>query len=154
MSHFLKFRSLERIESYLNIDHEAHLGDGSIPPAHWPSSGELRVENLTAKYSHDGPQILHDLSFHIKPGERIGVVGRTGSGKVGLGFHAFYHAYHLFISQSTLTLALLRCILTEGSVFYDGILISALNLDALRSQITIIPQTVSISVPRTVFHVH
>ncbi|KAJ3791300.1 P-loop containing nucleoside triphosphate hydrolase protein, partial [Lentinula aff. detonsa] len=114
---------LERLESYLRIDQEAHLGVGSIPPAHWPSSGELRVESLNAKYSPDGPEVLHGLSFHIKSGERIGVVGRTGSGK------------------STLTLALLRCILTTGSVFYDGILTSTLNLDALRSQITIIPQT-------------
>ncbi|KIK69543.1 hypothetical protein GYMLUDRAFT_236056 [Collybiopsis luxurians FD-317 M1] len=113
---------LERLESYLRIDQEAHLGDGSLPPAQWPSSGELRVENLTAKYSFDGPEVLHGLSFHIKSGERIGVVGRTGSGK------------------STLTLALLRCILTTGRVFYDDILISTLNLDALRSQITIIPQ--------------
>ncbi|KAE9400429.1 P-loop containing nucleoside triphosphate hydrolase protein [Gymnopus androsaceus JB14] len=114
--------SLERLESYLRIDQEAQ-GDGRIPPAHWPSSGELRVENFTAKYSPDGPEVLHSLSFHIKSGERIGVVGRTGSGK------------------STLTLALLRCIITGGDVFYDGILTSTLNLDALRSKITIIPQT-------------
>ncbi|KAJ3763696.1 hypothetical protein EV360DRAFT_66088 [Lentinula raphanica] len=118
-------RSLERLDSNLKIDHEARVGDGSMPPAHWPSSGELRVENLHAKYSPDGPAILHGLSFRVESGERIGVetVGRTGSGK------------------STLTLALLRCILTSGSVYYDGILTSTLNLDALRSQITIIPQT-------------
>ena len=44
------------------------------------------------------------------------------------------------LSQSSLTLALLRCILTEGKVTYDGLDISKLNLDALRSNITIIPQ--------------
>ena len=48
-----------------------------------------------------------------------------------------------FISQSSLTLALLRCILTEGTVYYDGIPTNEINLDALRSNITIIPQTVS-----------
>ena len=47
------------------------------------------------------------------------------------------------VSQSSLTLALLRCILTEGTVYYDGIPTSQINLDALRSNITIIPQTVS-----------
>ena len=52
-------------------------------------------------------------------------VGRTGSGK------------------STLTLALLRCIFTEGNVIYDGLPTHSLNLDALRSNITIIPQVVS-----------
>jgi ABC-type multidrug transport system fused ATPase/permease subunit len=52
-------------------------------------------------------------------------VGRTGSGK------------------STLTLALLRAILVEGDIYYDGVPISSLNLDALRTNITIIPQMVS-----------
>ena len=53
-------------------------------------------------------------------------VGRTGSGK------------------SSLTLSLLRCIYTEGSMYYDGVPTHSLNLDALRSNITIIPQVVSI----------
>ena len=44
--------------------------------------------------------------------------------------------------QSSLTLALLRCILTEGAVYLDGIDTSTLNLEALRSSITIIPQVV------------
>jgi ABC-type multidrug transport system fused ATPase/permease subunit len=52
-------------------------------------------------------------------------VGRTGSGK------------------STITLALLRCIFTEGEVYYDSIKTSSINLDALRSNVTIIPQAVS-----------
>ena len=47
------------------------------------------------------------------------------------------------IPQSSLTLALLRCILTEGMVLYDGMPIDTINLDALRSNVTIIPQVVS-----------
>lgn len=54
-----------------------------------------------------------------------GSVGRTGAGK------------------SSLTLALLRCIYTEGTVIYDGILTTAITLDALRSNVTVIPQSVS-----------
>lgn len=57
--------------------------------------------------------------------DAIFTVGRTGSGK------------------STLTLALLRCIFTEGTVIYDGIDTKNTNLDALRLNITIIPQVVS-----------
>lgn len=75
-------------------------------------------------HPQDGPEILHNLSFDIKSGERVGVVGRTGSGK------------------SSLTLALLRCIFTGGEVYYDGLPISSVNLDSLRSNITIIPQMV------------
>jgi ABC-type multidrug transport system fused ATPase/permease subunit len=44
--------------------------------------------------------------------------------------------------QSSLTLSLLRCIYTEGTVYFDGIPTNKLNLDALRNNITIIPQMV------------
>ena len=50
------------------------------------------------------------------------------------------------IPQSSLTLALLRCILTEGMVLYDGMPIDTINLDALRSNVTIIPQVVRLTI--------
>ncbi|KDR83115.1 hypothetical protein GALMADRAFT_238938 [Galerina marginata CBS 339.88] len=115
--------SLERIQGYIDIEHEPKSTESGQPPAAWPTSGDIRVDNLSARYSQSGPKVLHNLSFHITSGQRIGVVGRTGSGK------------------SSLTLALLRCILTEGTVYYDGIATNSINLDALRSSITIIPQT-------------
>ncbi|KAI9434147.1 hypothetical protein H4582DRAFT_2112597 [Lactarius indigo] len=114
--------SLERMHSYIHVEQEPKPTKQGIPPAYWPASGDLRVEKLSARYSLDGLKVLHDISFHIKSGERVGVVGRTGSGK------------------SSLTLSLLRCIFTEGSVYYDGRLTSSINLDALRSSVTIIPQ--------------
>ncbi|KZV63091.1 P-loop containing nucleoside triphosphate hydrolase protein [Peniophora sp. CONT] len=114
--------SLERIYAYLSLEQEPQPTQERVPPASWPTSGELRVENLSARYSPEGPRVLHDLSFTVRSGERIGIVGRTGSGK------------------SSLTLSLLRCILTEGSIIFDGIDTSNLNLDVLRSNITIIPQ--------------
>ncbi|KAI0918361.1 hypothetical protein AcV5_002367 [Taiwanofungus camphoratus] len=114
--------SLERIQHYTVIEQEPKPTEAGVPPAYWPASGDLRVERLSARYSPDGPRVLEDISFEAKSGERIGIVGRTGSGK------------------SSLTLSLLRCILTEGKVYYDGILTDSINLDALRSNITIIPQ--------------
>lgn len=50
------------------------------------------------------------------------------------------HRTPSFYSQSSLTLSLLRCIFTQGTVYYDGIPTSSLNLDSLRTKITIIPQ--------------
>ncbi|KAG5653497.1 hypothetical protein H0H81_012707 [Sphagnurus paluster] len=114
--------SLERIQGYVQIEQEPKPTQGGVPPAYWPASGEIRAENLSAKYSVDGPNVLHNLSFTIHSGQRIGVVGRTGSGK------------------SSLTLSLLRCIPTEGAVYYDERNIKDVNLDVLRSNITIIPQ--------------
>ncbi|KAI0633977.1 P-loop containing nucleoside triphosphate hydrolase protein [Trametes polyzona] len=118
----LNGNSLERIQQYLQIEQEPKPSPEGVPPAYWPSSGKLVVQNLSARYSPDGPDVLHDISFEVASGERVGIVGRTGSGK------------------SSLTLALLRCILTEGEVLYDGLPTSKINLDALRSNITIIPQ--------------
>ncbi len=43
--------SLERIQGYLNIDHEPKANESGKPPASWPTSGDLRVENLSARYS-------------------------------------------------------------------------------------------------------
>lgn len=104
------------------IEQEPRPTKEGVPPAYWPSSGNLRVEKLSARYSQDGPRVLHEVSFEVKSGERVGIVGRTGSGK------------------SSLTLALLRCIITEGQVFYDDRETTSVNLGALRSHITIIPQ--------------
>ncbi|KAF9564153.1 multidrug resistance-associated ABC transporter [Agrocybe pediades] len=115
--------SLERIQGFIDIEHEPPPTEEGKPPAAWPTSGDLRVEHLSARYSKSGPKVLHDISFHIESGQRVGIVGRTGSGK------------------SSLSLALLRCIITEGTMHYDGISTHDINLDALRSSITIIPQT-------------
>ena len=65
--------SLERIQGYLQIEQEPKATQSGLPPAYWPASGEIRVENLSAKYSQDGPEVLHDISFHVKAGSRIGV---------------------------------------------------------------------------------
>ncbi|KAJ7612577.1 P-loop containing nucleoside triphosphate hydrolase protein, partial [Roridomyces roridus] len=117
--------SLERIQAYIDIEHEKPATETGKPPAYWPASGDLRVENLTARYSEDNPEILHGLSFNVKSGERIGIVDKNR---------------FTDDMQSSLTLSLLRCILTEGCMVYDGIDTAELNLDALRSSITIIPQ--------------
>ncbi|KAF8825214.1 hypothetical protein HHX47_DHR7000133 [Lentinula edodes] len=118
----VRANSLERINAYIEIEQEPKPTKEGVPPAYWPSSGDLRVENLSARYSPDGPQVLQGINFHIKSGERIGVVGRTGSGK------------------SSLMLSLLRCIYTDGEVYLDGLSTSTINLDDLRTKITIIPQ--------------
>lgn len=75
-------------------------------------------------------------SYHL-----IFVVGRTGSGKVRCGIPLNIPTNEL--RQSSLTLSLLRGIITEGTVLFDGRRTDEINLDILRANITIIPQTVS-----------
>ena len=111
--------SLERIDAYIQCEQEPKPTSSGKPPAYWPSTGSLVIKKLKASYSVDGPEVLHNITLDIKSGERIGVVGRTGSGK------------------SSLTLALLRLIPSKGAVVYDGIVTEDINLDALRTNISI-----------------
>jgi hypothetical protein len=78
------------MHAYINVEQEPKPTKEGIPPAYWPASGDLRVEKLTSRYSlvrkssssplqifiqgnQNGPKVLHDISFHIKSGERVGV---------------------------------------------------------------------------------
>jgi ABC-type multidrug transport system fused ATPase/permease subunit len=73
--------SVERVEDYFVIDQEPASDDSKKPPAAWPTSGEVVLDGLCAKYAEDGPLVLDSVSVRIKSGEKIGIVGRTGSGK-------------------------------------------------------------------------
>ncbi|KAJ8483178.1 hypothetical protein ONZ45_g14692 [Pleurotus djamor] len=115
--------SLERIQSYLQIDQEQKNLHQDDPPQLWPQSGTLSVVGLSSRYSLDGPKVLDDVSFHAVSGERIGVIGKTGSGK------------------TSLILSLIRGIPTEGIVSFDGIPINTVNLGTWRSKVSVIPQT-------------
>ena len=78
----LDFNSVERVLEYLDVEQEAPaIIEKSRPPAYWPSnSGGLEVENLTVRYAPHLPLALRGISFSVRPSEKIGVVGRTGSG--------------------------------------------------------------------------
>ena len=76
----LDFNSVERVVEYLDLPQEAPaVIEKSRPPAYWPSdTGELVVENLVVQYAPQLPAVLHDVTFTVKPSEKIGVVSFTG----------------------------------------------------------------------------
>jgi ATP-binding cassette subfamily C (CFTR/MRP) protein 1 len=89
----------------------------------WPQSGNIEFCDVSVQYREGLPSVIHHLSMDIKGGERIGVCGRTGAGK------------------STLSLLLFRMMEhTQGCILIDGVDISKLGLQRLRSRMTIIPQ--------------
>jgi len=115
--------SVERVREYtLELPQEPQ--GGTEPPAYWPSNrGGLQVEHLAARYADGLPLALKDVSFKVKPSERVAIVGRTGSGK------------------STLALSFFRFIeAAAGSIIVDGVDISTIPLQTLRERLTIIPQ--------------
>ena len=74
------------------------------------------------KYRPTTETVLHGLTFTVQPGEKIGVVGRTGAGK------------------STICLSIARIVeIFKGQILIDGIDIAKIPLKDLRSRITIIP---------------
>jgi ATP-binding cassette subfamily C (CFTR/MRP) protein 1 len=89
----------------------------------WPRSGSILFKNFSMCYRDGLPEVLKDICLTIPHGSRIGVVGRTGSGK------------------STLIMALYRMgFVTSGSIFIDGVDIGRIPLVRLRSALSIVPQ--------------
>ena len=96
--------SLERTAEYRRLDREAGEKldrdatddrfseelDGSTGPRDWPSHGSLKVSELRANYGPDLPDILHDVSFSVDGGHRVGIVGATGGGKSTLAKAFFF----------------------------------------------------------------
>ncbi|CAG8495374.1 3484_t:CDS:10, partial [Racocetra fulgida] len=61
--------------NYLELEEEPpRIIEGHRPPSEWPSRGDIQVNNLVMQYAHDNPPVLKDISFHIKPAEKIGIV--------------------------------------------------------------------------------
>ncbi|XP_039780041.1 ABC transporter C family MRP4 [Panicum virgatum] len=116
--------SVERIYQYCKIPSEAPLViENCRPPSSWPENGNIELIDLKVRYKDDLPLVLHGVSCMFPGGKKIGIVGRTGSGK------------------STLIQALFRLIEpTGGKIIIDNIDISAIGLHDLRSRLSIIPQ--------------
>jgi ABC-type multidrug transport system fused ATPase/permease subunit len=80
------FNSVERAKTYLELPQEPPaVIEGKRPPAYWPSSTTnnafISVEKVSIKYSPELPNVINKVSFAIKPREKVGLLGRTGSGK-------------------------------------------------------------------------
>nr|CAG8444810.1 14548_t:CDS:10 [Entrophospora candida] len=102
----VSLNAVERISEFINLQQqEPPAIIEPRPPASWPFNGEIVVERLEVRYDDDLDAVLKNISFHVYPQEKIGIVGRTGSGK------------------STLTLSLLRFLEpTKGRIIVDDIL--------------------------------
>ncbi|XP_035914957.1 multidrug resistance-associated protein 1 isoform X9 [Anopheles stephensi] len=116
--------AVERIKEYGETKQEAawELPNSTLP-RDWPEQGMVEFRDFQVRYREGLELVLRGISFTVKGGEKVGIVGRTGAGK------------------SSLTLALFRIIESAGgSIVIDGQDIAQLGLHALRSRLTIIPQ--------------
>ena len=115
---------MERSLSYTKIISEKSQSlTSDLELKDWPAKGEILFENFNVKYRNDTEMVLKNINFHLKPGEHLGIVGRTGSGK------------------TTISLCLFRIMEAySGKIYIDGVDISKVGLKKLRESITIIPQ--------------
>ncbi|NXG68980.1 MRP7 protein, partial [Baryphthengus martii] len=115
--------SVERTEEY-TTDTPVEPQDKVVQvAADWPSQGLVEFQQVVLAYRAGLPNALDGVSFSVYPGEKVGIVGRTGSGK------------------STLFLALFRMLeLKSGRILLDGVDSQLVGLEELRSSLAIIPQ--------------
>ncbi|XP_042503998.1 ABC transporter C family member 3-like [Macadamia integrifolia] len=119
-----KIISIERILQYFCIPSEPPLLVEENKPIHeWPSQGKIDIVGLQVRYAPHLPLVLRGLTCTFPEGIKIGIIGRTGSGK------------------STLVQALFHMLEpAAGKIMIDGINIFKIGLHDLRSKLSIIPQ--------------
>lgn len=114
--------SVERILEYSQLEPEKQPDVLANVPAEWPTHGEIEFKKVFYRYAAEIEPVLRGLSFAVKPKEKISVVGRTGAGK------------------SSLIASVFRLAIVEGDILVDNINTASVDLNVLRSRISIIPQ--------------
>jgi ABC-type multidrug transport system fused ATPase/permease subunit len=120
-----RFNSVERLTSYWGLPQEAPAASapGAAPPAEWPTRGAISYRGVWMRYRPELDPVLRGVSFDVAPGDKVGIVGRTGSGK------------------SSLIVTLFRLVEPfAGAIELDGIDLLTLGLDDVRGRIAAIPQ--------------
>ncbi len=110
-------RILDLINRETNLDQNASGHTSTM-------RGEIEFRNVSFAYP-DGGKVLQDISFHVKPGQTVALVGQTGAGKTSL-VRLMNRTYDV----------------TQGQVFIDGVDVRDWNLASLRSQISMIEQDI------------
>ncbi|XP_054281763.1 ATP-binding cassette sub-family C member Sur-like [Macrosteles quadrilineatus] len=114
--------SVERVTQYASAPSEDYRHSRFVPK-NWPTSGDIKFQNVSLQY--DSNRVITNLTLHIPAGQKVGICGRTGSGK------------------SSLVMSLFHMVpICEGAIYIDDVDIATLPLKVVRSRLSIIPQDV------------
>lgn len=115
--------SVQRILTYAELPVEGEGMTLHPPPESWPEEGAIEFKNVDLAYRPGLPDVLRDVTFSVRPGEKVGICGRTGAGK------------------STILQALLRMFeIKRGTIILDNQDIGLLEIEGLRTRLGVIPQ--------------
>ena len=115
--------AVERVGQYLDQIKQENNKATVTSPYNWPSEGVITMKSVAMRYQDHLPPALKGVSLQTKSAEKIGVVGRTGSGKSSL-FHCLFRLTEI----------------ESGEIHIDNVNIKLLDLEELRAQLVIIPQ--------------
>ena len=113
--------SSDRIYHFLNEDEEIHNAENAVILD--DCKGKITFSHFSFAYPDGNTHSLHDVSFEIKPGEMIGVVGKIGSGKTTL-VNSLLHLYNI----------------ERGTIFVDDVDLMDIDIRSLRDNIAYVPQ--------------
>ncbi|XP_076016189.1 ATP-binding cassette sub-family C member 9 [Genypterus blacodes] len=122
----VQMAAVKKVNSFLSTESENYEGSldaASQVPENWPQDGEIKIQDLCVRYDPMLKPVLKHVNAYIEPGQKVGICGRTGSGKSSLSL-AFFNMVDMF----------------EGKIIIDGIDICKLPLQTLRSRLSIILQ--------------
>jgi ABC-type multidrug transport system fused ATPase/permease subunit len=120
-----RMTSVERLKFFASLPPEENkdLIDSTLDNQEFLTSGSISVKNIKVRYADHLPLVLKGISFEIKAGTKVGIIGRTGSGK-----STFFQALFRFVP------------IESGSISIDGVDITNISLKKLRKSMSIIPQ--------------
>ncbi|XP_043258607.1 ATP-binding cassette sub-family C member Sur [Colletes gigas] len=117
--------SVARISAYRYAPTENYQQEGFQVPDDWPRRGQITFENVSLRHDSQREPVISNLCLSIPAGQKIGICGRTGSGK------------------SSTVMALFRLLeITQGRILIDGVNVNQISLTVLRSRLSAIPQDV------------
>lgn len=111
---------LERIADVVEAEPEQQIQSVRQAPR---LSGGVFLNHVSFRYDEQTPDVLKDITLHVQPGQKIAIVGRTGSGKSTLG-----------------KMLLGLHVPTEGDVIYDGIPLRTMDFQSVRAQFGVVMQ--------------
>ncbi|KAL2670523.1 hypothetical protein Neosp_014311 [[Neocosmospora] mangrovei] len=115
--------AIARLKSFISSTPDENKPAEKDTPTDWPAEGGIEIDNITATYSDESQPVLNGVSLVIKPGQKVCICGRSGSGK------------------SSLVLSILRLLeLSSGSIRIDGKDLAKIPRQHIRSHITTVPQ--------------